>query len=140
MKKTFFVSLLLISAFIVGSSGVAWAPPSCLDYQDYECSYTIYCDGETSGGGSSWCIRLCFDDGFEVYATDFNFYEGWLYPATGKKNLLGTAHIYDEYPGWAGYSVDFKGRALTYRFSYIQDGNGCVEVGKCKPSNNCVFK
>jgi hypothetical protein len=135
MKKIFVISLLLVSAFIIGSSEMAAA--QCQDYQDYECTYTVYQYGQTDYIDFDYCIRLCFDDGFEVYATDYDWFDGWLYPATGSKNLLGTAHTGE---GWAGFSMDFKGRSMTYRFSFIQGDAGYTETAKCTPSNNCVFR
>ena len=132
MKKVFFISLLLISVFLIGSSGVASA--QCMDYQDYECQYTVYQYGYIDGGVDYDCIEVCFDDGFEVYATDYGFFETWLYPAPGKKNLLGVA---DTGAGWAGFSMEFNGRSMTYKFSFIQDDDGYTEKGTCIPSNNC---
>jgi len=135
MKKVFVVSLLLVSIFLIGNAGVASA--QCTNYQDYECNYTVYQYGQISAIGFD-CIELCFDDGFEVYATDYDWFEGWLYPATGSKNLLGAAYTGE---GWAGFSMDFKGRSMTYRFSFIQGDAGYTETAKCKPCDDCcVFK
>ena len=131
MKKVFFVSLLLVSLFLIGSSGVA----SAQECTDYECSWITTCDGEVDSIDYGWCIELC-TDGFEFYATDYDWYEAWLYPAPDDKHLLGTADTdYD----WAGYSIEFKGRSLIGIFSFIQEDEGCVEVDHCVPSTNCSY-
>ena len=128
MKRAFFVSLFLACVFLIGSSGMALA--QCADY---ECSWLTFCDGELDGGGMGWCIELC-DDGFEVYASDYFWYEAWLYPASDGKHFLGTADTMD---GWAGYSLEFNGRSLIGLFSFIQEDEGCIEVDRCVPSTMC---
>jgi hypothetical protein len=116
-----------VSAFIIGNSGKAWAP--CLDYRSYECTHTAYHYGEVYDLGPT-CVGLCYDDGFEV-----DVYGGWfscyLYPINSK-NLLGTANTNYE---WAGCSVEKRGRSLTARLSYIQEGDGYVDVFKCTSTN-----
>ena len=135
MKKIFVVSLLLVSVFLIGNSGTALA--QCMDYQDYECTFVWYLDGAVDYVGvDPYCIELCFDDGFEVYATDYMWFEAWLYPATDNRHLLGTIYDY-YYSSWGGCSIEFKGRSLIFSSSYIQDGNGWVLINRCTPSNNC---
>ena len=137
MKKVFVGSLLLVSVFLIGNAELASA--QCMNYQDHECTYIAFCEGELVYLGDNWCIELCYDDGFEVYATDYDFFEGWLYPASDNKHLLGTAYVYYNFPGWSGLSIEFKGRSLISNFSFIQNDYGCTEIDECKPSNNCYF-
>jgi hypothetical protein len=131
MKKVFVVSLLLVSIFLIGSSGKALA--RCLDYQEYECSVTGYQDGEVDFIDTD-CLELCFDDGFEVDIYSPFFY-GYLYPATGSKNLLGTC--YDYTYSWTGCSVERRGRSITVKLSYIQEDDGYVVIHKCTPCDGC---
>ena len=127
MKKVFVVSLLLVSIFLIGNVEVALA--QCIDYHSYECTYTAYQYGEIDEMGTT-CVGLCYDDGFEVVG-----YGGWfscyLYPIDSK-NLLGTANTaYD----WAGCSVEFRGRSITAKLSYIQEDEGYIDILRCKPTN-----
>jgi hypothetical protein len=135
MKKALLISLLLVSIFLIGSS-VATAFPVCTNYQDYSCTYTGYQYGEIYGTGPD-CVELCYDDGFEVDTYSFmygNWFYGYLYPATGSKNLLGTADTTTE---WAGISAELRGKSMTMKFAFIQDGSGYVLIEKCKQCNNC---
>ena len=133
MKKVFVVSLLLVSAFLICSSGKALA--RCLDYQEYECSVTGYQDGEVDFIDTD-CLELCFDDGFEV---DINSSEGgftcYLYPATGSKYLLGTADTIGS--GWGGCSVERRGRSIKIKLTLIQQGIGQEVILNCKPCDGC---
>jgi hypothetical protein len=127
MKKIIVVSLLLVSAFIIGSSGKALA--QC---QDYSCSGIEKESGEVTDIYST-CLSMCSDE-FEV-----NVYGGWfecyLYPSTGSTNLLGTADTCCD--GWAGCSVEFRGRSLRAKLSYIQENEEYTDTLKCKPCDNC---
>ena len=136
MKKVVLVSLLLAGIFLIGSSGTAMA--QCIDYQDYACDYI----GSSYGGGlviGTDCVTLCYDDGFEVGIDNYGGYDelyGFLYPATDNKNLLGTCYDYLS-STWAGCSVEFKGRSIIFKISWIQDGYGWVGVEHCTPCNGC---
>jgi hypothetical protein len=138
MKKVFFVSLLLVSIFLIGNAELASAG-CCTNYQDY------YCTGITSEDGyidDTWedCAELCYDDGFEVYINDFagwDEYYGYLYPAPDNKHLLGT--FYDYTYGWGGLSVEFKGRSMIVNFTWIQNDDGYVAKAKCTPCNDCCY-
>jgi hypothetical protein len=134
MKKVFFISLLLVSAFIIGSSGVAWAPPPlCTNYQDYECNYTYYVEGKTNYIDTD-CLKICYDKNFEVdvYGDCFTCY---LYPATGSKNLLG---IGDTCGGMAGCSVEFKGRSIITKVTFVEySPPGLENISRCTPCNDC---
>jgi hypothetical protein len=131
MKKVFLVSLLLVSIFLFGSSGVALA--QCMDYQDYGC--TLY---ETEYGQtydfSDTCVELCYDDDFEVIISSPCWFTGYLYPAPDYKHLAGTASTS---VGWAGCSVESQGRSITAQLAYIQNGYGYVDKLKCTPCNDC---
>lgn len=136
MKKVVFISLLLVSAFIIASSGVAWAPPPlCTNYQDYECTTIGMQYGEFMGSEST-CVKLCTD-----YPSDAPYdylYGDWftcyLYPATGSKYLLGTAYTA---AGWGGCSVERRGRSITAKVTLIQQDTGQVVILNCKPCDNC---
>jgi hypothetical protein len=133
MKKAFVISLLLVSIFLIGSAGVAWAPPPpCMDYQEYQCSVIGTQYGEVDFVDTD-CVALCYD-GFEadIYSP---FFYGYLYPATGSKNLLGTAYDYSY--GWTGCSVERNGRSITVKVSYIQEDDGYVVIHTCTPCDNC---
>jgi hypothetical protein len=132
MKRTFFISLLLVNIFLIGSAGVALAD-FCSVYQEYKCSVTGYHEGEIDFTDTD-CLELCYDDGFQVDIYSPYFY-GYLYPATGSKNLLGTCYDY-EYD-WTGCSVEKRGRSIIVKVSYIQEGDGYVVIHKCTPCNNC---
>ena len=136
MKKVLFISLLLVSAFLICSSGLALA--QCSNYQDYTCTimgreygqfYEMFPD----------CLELCYDDGFEVYFNDFagvDCIEGDLYPAPDNKHLLGTVYDYCDW-GWGGCSFEFKGKTIIAQFSWIQDDNGWGDKATCTPCNGC---
>jgi hypothetical protein len=135
MKKIFFVSLILVSAFLIGSSGVAWAP--CMNYQQYQCTGTAYQYGEVDETYGT-CVGLCLD--YLSYA-DYDYLWGewfncYLYPATDNKHLLGTADTMYE---WAGCSVELRGRSLTAKLSYIEEDEGYIDVIKCTPCNDCCI-
>jgi hypothetical protein len=133
MKKVFVVLLILVSIFLIGNAGKALA--RCLDYQDYECTVTGYQYGEVDFTDTD-CVELCYDDGFEVYINTPFFY-GYLYPATGSKNLLGTCYDY-EYD-WTGCSVESRGRSIIVKLSYIQEDDGYVVIYKCTPCDGCCI-
>jgi hypothetical protein len=135
MKKGFLISLLLVCAFLIGNTGKALAD-FCSVYQEYECTYIDMQYGYVYGTGPD-CIELCYDNGFEVnaYSLMYDWFSGYLYPTPGSKNLLGTADIVDE--GWAGCSVEKRGRSMIMRFTYIQYGGGYVTIERCKACNDC---
>ena len=132
MKKVLFISLLLVAVFLIGSSGVA--ADGCIDYQDYTCKATVYQEGKIMGFFTS-CVELCYDDPFAVGIEGPSF-EGTLYPALDDDGLLGT---FSEITwGVGGCSVDFSSRrAIRVRFSFIQNGEGVVDIFNCTPCNNC---
>jgi hypothetical protein len=132
MKKIIIVSLLLVGILLIYNSGVALAD-FCSVYQVYECTRTETQYGETTYTGTE-CVELCYDNGFEVNA-EGNCFFCYLYPATGSKNLLGTATTC---AGWAGCSVEFKGRSIIIKVTLIQSNNGSEEIYQCKPNNNCI--
>jgi hypothetical protein len=87
MKKVLLISLLLVSIFLIGNAEMALA--QCHDYQYYEC-YAIDMEyGEVTSTGPA-CLYFCYDYGFEIDVSGPCFL-CQLYPATGSKNLLGTA-------------------------------------------------
>jgi hypothetical protein len=129
------LTVAFFGIFFMGADGIAQVDNIiivCNNFQDYECNYIVYQYGQIDGGGSD-CVELCYD-GFEVFAYDSDFFAGLLYPATGSKNLLGTAYTG---VGWAGFSMDFRGRSMSYRFSFVGDGSGYTETGKCTPCDDC---
>jgi len=135
MKKIFIVLLLLVSAFLIGSSGKALAGPVvCTNYQDYECNYTYYVEGKTNYIDTD-CLKICYDKNFEVdvYGDCFTCY---LYPATGSKNLLG---IGDTCGGMAGCSVEFKGRSIITKVTFVEYSQtpGLENISRCTPCNDC---
>ena len=131
MKKVFFVSLLLVSIFLIGNAEFAAA--QCSDYQDYQCTGTVTQYGEIVEIFND-CVELCyFDDGVVGIYKEFG--SGYLYPVTGSKNLLGTYYDYTYY--WTGCSVEFKGKSIISKFAYIEDDSGYVVTDKCKPCNDC---
>src|SRR4030042_3070681 len=131
MKKVFLVSLLLLGVFLISSSGVALA--QCMDWQEYQCSVIGTQYGEVDFIDTD-CLALCFDDVFEVDIYSPFFY-GYLYPATGSKNLLGTAYDYEF--GWTGCSVERRGRSIISKVSYIPEDDGYVVIHKCTPCDGC---
>jgi hypothetical protein len=129
MKRTFFISLLLVSIFLISNEGLATLSSNC---QDYACSTTGYHYGEVFFNDTD-CVELCYND-FEV---DINspFFSGRLYPVTGSKYLLGTT--YDPTYLWSGCSVEKRGRSVIVKVSYIQDDDGNVIVHNCTPCDRC---
>jgi len=127
MKKVFIVSLLLVSIFLISNAEVASA--QCMDYHSYECTIAQTQYGEITNTFNT-CVGLCYDDGFEVVA--YGWFTAYLYPATDNRHLLGTANSAN---GWAGCSVEFKGRSLIGKLSYIQDDGGYVDIFKCTPTS-----
>jgi hypothetical protein len=133
------IAVLLIAAFfcisLTGTDGIAQPLVNiitlCEDHQDYECTHTAYQYGEVYDLGPT-CMELCYDDGFEVEAYGV-WFSCYLYP-TNSKNLLGTADTNYE---WAGCSVERRGRSLTASITYIQEGEGYVDIFRCKACNNC---
>jgi hypothetical protein len=138
MKKALFISLLLVSAFLIGSSA---ALAQCTNYQDYECTIIETHYGQVDDMFSD-CLELCYDDGFEVDFNDFagiDCIEGYLYPAPDNKHLLGTGYSYCD-NSWAGCSVEFKGKTVTVKCSWIEglvEGYGFVDKSTCTPCNDC---
>ena len=136
MKKIFLISLLLISAFLIGSAGVAWAPPPpCIDYQDYACTYSYSEEGMTDVVDTD-CLTMCYDNGFEVVVYG-DCYTCYLYPVTGSRYLLGTANTCG---GWAGCSVERRARSLTTKVTFIEYNMvvpGLEYTNKCIPCNDC---
>ena len=128
MKKVLLISLLLVSIFIIGSSGEALA--QC---QDYQCTVTLFQDGEVEEVGSTQ-VELCpFYISYPTYLTGY-WFTCYLYPTTGSKHLLGTAATMAD---WAGCSVEFKGRSLTAQLTYIQEDLGYANTFKCTPCDGC---
>jgi hypothetical protein len=136
MKKTdclsYGIAVLLTVAFFgiffMGADGIAQINNAVC--QDYQCTGTAYEYGEVVDSGAS-CVEFC-DYGFEVYATDYDLFEAWLYPATGSKNLLGTCDTYS-----IGCSVESRGRSIIANITYIEEGLGYVEILKCTPCDSC---
>ena len=134
MKKILFISLLVVTVFLVGSSGVASA--SCTNYQDYSCPGNAWEFGMDNGSRSN-CVEFCYDDGFSVGVYNIPvFFNGTLYPATSNEHLLGTFYDYD-WMAWGGLSVDRKGRSIIVKLTEIEDGDGWVDIYNCTPCNNC---
>jgi hypothetical protein len=129
MKKVLFVSLLLVSIFLIGNAEVALA--QCDYYQDYTCTVTRMHNGEVDSIFPD-VVQLCYE-GFDVYLYDLFCFECYLYPIN-QKNLLGTA---DTLWGWAGCSVEFSGRSITAKVTYVEEDAGNVSILKCKPCDNC---
>ena len=125
------LTVAFLGIFFMGTDGIALT--SNIACQDYECSVTGYQDGEVDFIDTD-CLELCFDDGFEVDIYSPFFY-GYLYPATGSKNLLGTC--YDYTYSWTGCSVERRGRSITVKLSYIQEDDGYVVIHKCTPCDGC---
>jgi hypothetical protein len=69
MKKAFLISLLLVSAFLIGSSGKALAGPVEVPCQLYLADVTT--DPDDALPTSSWqeCIAICYEDGFATALT-----------------------------------------------------------------------
>ena len=131
MKKVVFVSLLLASIFLIGSSGVALAG-GC---QDYKCSGVEMQYGEVSNIYTTE-VELCLSK------FDADLYGYWfdceLYPVAGAgsstKNLLGTGDT--EYE-WAGCSVERRGRSIAVILTYIQEDEGYVDKFNCTLCDDC---
>jgi hypothetical protein len=99
MKKTFLISLLLVSIFLIGSSEMALAqiPAGCKLY---------LADVTTDPDIGSWqeCIAVCYEDGFADAFTcsDENGYGKDSLSLTledfgvDSKNLVGFSHKYDK--------------------------------------------
>jgi hypothetical protein len=131
MKKVFVVSLLLVSIFLIGNAGVAVA--QCNDYEQYSCTGILTQYGEIVASDNDSCIFLCLDN-FEIDLY-YDYFQCYLYPAPDSKHLLGTA--YDPAFGWAGCSVDRRGRTITTKVTYIQDDDGYEGIVNCTPCNDC---
>jgi hypothetical protein len=134
MKKTFVISLILVGAFLIASSGEAFITDEC---QEYQCSTIEGQNGELYYYGEA-CVELCPD--YPAYPNVLSgllsgdWIECYLYPTPGSKNLLGTANT--NY-GWGGCSVELRGRSMTSKITYIQEGEGYVDTMKCVPCDNC---
>jgi hypothetical protein len=134
MKKVLFTSLLLVSVFLIGSSGVALA--QCSNYQDYTCSAYVYLHGENIEQFTS-CVELCYDDGFGVGITGPSF-TGYLYPIGPPQDqdyFLGT--FSETTWGFGGCFLDRQRKRIHVEFSFIQDGGGVVDKFKCKECDDC---
>ena len=127
----FVISLLVVNAFLICSSGTALA--QCEYLQDYTCTVTKMQDGELDSIFTD-CMELCYD-GFNVYFYDAFCVDCLLYPIDGK-NFMGTAATLW---GWAGCSVELNGRSLTAKVTFIQDDDGYVDIIRCTPCNDCCF-
>jgi hypothetical protein len=127
------LTVVFFGIFFTGNDGIALT--SNMISQDYQCTYTAYQYGEVDEIGTN-CVRLSPSYLSLSYPTYLD--DGWfnciLYPATGSKNLLGTAST--AY-GWAGCSVERRGRSLTVKLSYIKEDEGYVDIIKCLPCNGC---
>jgi len=130
MTKVFFVSLLLASIFLIVNAELSAA--QCENYQDYQCAGSATAYGEIVHIEDT-CVELCLDSQYPYYLDGY-WFTGYLYPVTGSKSLLGTA---SSYFGWAGCSVEFHGRSMTTRLSYIDNDSGQVATLKCAPCDNC---
>jgi hypothetical protein len=127
------LTVAFLCIFLMGADGIAQINNIvCSNYQDYQCTGSAYENGETVENGTT-CVKLCYDNEFEVNIAGEGVY-GFLYPATGSKNLLGTAFTS---MGWAGCSVDRRGRTIIVNFTLIQSGSGAVLTLKCTPCDGC---
>jgi hypothetical protein len=129
------LTVAFLGIFFMGTDGIAQI--NNVACQDYECTTAEAQYGEVDYYGEA-CVELC--PNYPAYP---NVLSGvisgdgiycYLYPATGSKNLLGTANT--AY-GWAGCSVERRGRSLTGKLSYIQEDEGYVDIIKCLPCNGC---
>jgi len=121
MKKVFFISLLLISVFLVGSVEVF------ADCTYYSCSGRYSC-GE--GVLDQWtdCVDIHIDSD-----SHSRLYGYWFYCELGgtsllssKKNFVG--HCDSEY-GDLGATVDLRGRSMQIKF--YEDESGCFDELRC---------
>ena len=128
MKNLFLISLILVSILLIGSSGTALA--QC---QAYTCNVILFQYGEVDNLGPTQ-VELCpFYIDYPTYLNGY-WFTCYLYPTAGSKHLMGTAATTD---GWAGCSVEFKGRSLTAQLTYIQDDDGYTDIFKCTPCDSC---
>jgi hypothetical protein len=129
------LTVAFLCIFLMGADGIAVT--SNIACQDYECTTTETQYGEVNNHAGA-CMELC--PNYPAYPNVLSgllfgyWIECYLYPATGSKNLLGTANT--AY-GWAGCSVERRGRSLTGKLSYIQEDEGYVDIIKCLPCNGC---
>jgi hypothetical protein len=128
------LTVAFLCIFLMGSDGIAQINNIvCNNLQDYTCTGSEYLEGETFDSGTT-CVKLCYDNGFEVNIFSSLELYGFLYPATGSKNLLGTALTT---MGWAGCSVEKRGRSIIVNLTFIQDDSGAVVILKCTPCDGC---
>jgi hypothetical protein len=122
------LALFLLGTLVMTNNVLA----SCPDQIQYECTGIETQYGEVTEIYDT-CVYSC-TYGFEVdlYGDWFSCY---LYPINSK-NLLGTANTMD---GWAGCSVEFRGKSITTKLTYIQEDEGYIDIIKCKPCDNCCI-
>ena len=129
------LTVAFLGIFFMGTDGIAQI--NNVACQDYECTTAEAQYGEVDYYGEA-CVELC--PNYPAYPNVLSgllfgyWIECYLYPATGSKNLLGTANT--TY-GWGGCSVERRGRSITAKLTYIQEGEGYVDTLKCTPCNDC---
>jgi len=133
MKKVFVVSLLLISIFLIGNSGMAGVEMG--DCQVYRS--TVTSDSEMLG---SWedCIEVCiYPDGWAQAWTYCNYSDYLIltYENLGSdhKNLIGFS---DYYPKVCHASIGKRGNNLEADCALDMD-DGVRIHAKGVPDNNC---
>jgi len=130
MRKSYLFTVLLILLFIgtLVMTNNAWAVP--MNCQDYQCTGTYSQYGVVISTYDT-CVELCTGgDPYNLYGL---WFFGYLYPIDSK-NFLGTASSVD---GWAGCSVERKGRTITVQLTYMQQDNGYIDIIRCTPCNDC---
>jgi hypothetical protein len=133
MKKVFFVSLLLVSIFLIGSSGKAFANGEC---QWYQCSGKYLClDGES--GEWEDCVEICIDEGSARIGSPYWFGcdLGGISLFGSNKNFVGVG---DSTEGLLGCSVSLRGRSMTVDLYEIESIPPCLDQLKCVKNDECI--
>ena len=132
MKKVLFISLLLVSAFLISSTGVASA--QCTSTQDYRCTVTETYWGEYV---DTWTdtVQICYDDAYDAGIWDYDYEDDfycYVYPATDLKHWVGTDLYY-----YGGCYAEFQGKSMILQVTDTYYNYGHVYTYRCIPCNGC---
>jgi hypothetical protein len=128
MKKTFVVSLILVSIFLIGSSEIA----STKECKTYLCTGKYLCIGGESGTWSEECVSICIDEGFALAGGEW-----WGCDLGGRslfsnnKNFVGVGYSTE---GYLGCSIILRGRSVTIDLYEDEANPPCMDQLRCVES------
>jgi hypothetical protein len=135
MKKVFFISLLLVSIFLISNAAIAVLPADGGCHY-YLCNGTHLCSDGLSIKWTEECVEICTDEGRAGAEGE------WWECNLGGRSLFASNKNFTGFgvssEGTLGCSITLRGRSMTVDLYEFDANPTCMDQLRCVESAECV--